>query len=274
VASDAAAADAPGTTERAATERAATEREVTEREATERAATERAATERAATVAQLRASYATPAALDDYRKRVDNGLRIWEVTVAERHFPAAARILTVGCGAGRETFALEQCGHDTVGVDISPPLLAIAREIAAQRHHRATFQLIDGATLPFDDATFDVVTLWAQMLDNVPSHHGRVALLREVRRVLRAGGLATYSVHDDERTRATLEPGVVLSAHSPERGDLVLHERREDAVRYVHYFTRDELLRLGAEAGFSASIICQTSDLGEAWNNVFVGVCR
>ncbi|MGH2901950.1 MAG: class I SAM-dependent methyltransferase, partial [Solirubrobacteraceae bacterium] len=229
---------------------------------------------RAATVAQVRASYATPAALDVYRSRVDNGLRIWEVTVAERYFPAVARILTIGCGAGRETFALEERGHHTIGVDISPPLLAIARELAAQRHHRSTFEHVDGTTLPFDDASFDVVTLWAQMLDNVPSHHGRVALLREVRRVLRTGGVATYSVHDDERTRPTLEAAVVLSADSPERGDLVLHERREDAVRYVHYFTRDELLLLANDAAFAASTICHTSDLGEAWGNVFVGICR
>ena len=239
------------------------------------AAPSRGATaERATAVAEVRASYATPAALDVYRRRVDNGLRTWEATIAARHVPAAARILTVGCGAGRETFALEQRGHDTVGVDISPPLLAIARELAAQRHYRATFHMTDGAILPFDDASFDVVTLWAQMLDNVPSHHGRVAFLREVRRVLRTGGVATYSVHDDERTRPTLDPAAILSADSPERGDLVLHERREDAVRYVHYFTRDELLRLGVDAGFSASILCHTSDLGEPWDNVFVGVCR
>ena len=112
------------------------------------------------------------------------------------------------------------------------------------------------------------------MLDNVPSHGGRVALLREVRRVLRMGGLATYSVHDDERTRPTLESAVVVSADSPERGDLVLHERREDAVRYVHYFARDELLGLAHDAGFAGSTICHTSDLGEAWDNVFVGICR
>lgn len=228
----------------------------------------------AATLAQVRESYATPAALDVYRRRVDSGLRIWEATVVERYVPPGARILTVGCGAGRETFALEQRGHDAVGVDISPPLLAIARELAAQRRHRATFHLIDGASLPFDDGTFDVVTLWAQMLDNVPSHDGRVGLLREARRVLGTGGLVTYSVHDDERTRPNLEPAAVLSADSPAHGDLLIHERREDAVRYVHYFTRDELVRLAADAGFAASTICHTSDLGEAWDNVFVGLCR
>jgi len=118
------------------------------------------------------------------------------------------------------------------------------------------------------------VTLWAQMLANVPSHAGRVALLREVRRVLRPGGLASYSVHDDARTRPGLDAGDVRSADTPERGDLVLHEPREGAVRYVHYFTRDELDRLAGDAGFASSTVHRTSDLGELWDNVFVGVLR
>src|SRR5262249_30273758 len=64
--------------------------------------------DRASLIAQVRASYETPAALAAYRERVDNGLRTWEETVVANHFPEAGRVLTVGCGAGRETFALER----------------------------------------------------------------------------------------------------------------------------------------------------------------------
>jgi SAM-dependent methyltransferase len=216
----------------------------------------------------------TAEALEVYRKRVDNGLRVWESTVVRQHFPASGSVLTIGCGAGRETFALEQRGYEVVGVDVSLPLLQIAREIRSQRHCVASFYLVDGATLPFADASFDVATLWAQMLDNVPSRTGRLALMREVRRVLRPGGLTTYSVHDGERTRPTLDPGSVESADTPEPGDLVLHERREGATRYCHLFTQDELAELTRDAGFADSAICHTSELGESWDNVFVGVCR
>jgi SAM-dependent methyltransferase len=229
--------------------------------------------DRASLKAQVRESYATAEALEVYRKRVDNGLRTWEAAVVVQHFPAAGSVLTIGCGAGRETFALEQRGYEVVGVDISLPLLQIARELRSQRQRAASFYLVDGASLPFADASFDVATLWAQMLDNVPGTE-RVALLREVRRVLRPGGLATYSAHDDERTRARLEPALVESADTPERGDFVLHERREHATRYCHLFTHDELAGLVRDAGFADSLIRRTSDLGEAWDNVFVGVCR
>jgi SAM-dependent methyltransferase len=224
--------------------------------------------------AQVRDSYETDQAREVYRTRVDNGLRTWESTVVEQHFPASGNVLTVGCGAGRETFALEQRGYDAVGVDISLPLLEIARELRSQRNHRSSFYLVDGATLPFADASFDVATLWAQMLDNVPSRAGRLALMCEVRRVVRPGGLATFSVHDDQRTRPELDPATVLAVDDPEPGDLVLQERRERAARYCHLFTRDELAGLTREAGFLESLICHTSDLGETWDNVFVGVCR
>jgi SAM-dependent methyltransferase len=228
----------------------------------------------AALRAQVRDSYATPESLEVYRARVDRGLRIWESTVVQQHFPPAGRVLTIGCGAGRETFALEQLGHDAAGVDICAELLQIARQIGAQRQHRAAFHLTDGDVLPFGDGSFDVVTLWAQMLDNVPSRAGRIALMREVRRVLRPGGAATFSAHDDARTRPGYDPGDIVVADAPEPGDLVIHERREAATRYCHLFSRDELTALCRDAGFTDSVLRHTSDLGETWDNVFVGVCR
>lgn len=224
--------------------------------------------------AQVRESYATPEALAVYRTRVDQGLRIWETVVVRQYFPARGRVLTLGCGAGRETFALEQLGYDTVGADISRPLLAIATEIGRQRYYQASFSLIDGETLPFGDGVFDVVTLWAQMLDNVPSRAGRLALMREVHRILRPAGLATCSVHDDDRTRPQLDPASIVSTEVPEPGDLVLHETREAATRYRHLFRRNELAELSGAAGFSDTLIRHTSDLGESWNNVFVITCR
>jgi SAM-dependent methyltransferase len=224
--------------------------------------------------AQVRDSYATEEARAVYRQRVDRGLRAWETAVVREAFPSEGRVLTVGCGAGRETFALEQLGYDAWGVDISRPLLAIAAEVGRQRHHVALFCLIDGEALPFGDGSFDVVTLWAQMLDNVPARAGRLALLREVRRVLRPAGLATFSVHDDERTRPKLHPADIVQADHPELGDLILRERREAATRYCHLFRRDELIDLARGAGFTEPRIVHTSDLGESWDNVWVVTLR
>jgi hypothetical protein len=112
------------------------------------------------------------------------------------------------------------------------------------------------------------------MLTDVPSRAGRLALMREVRRVLVPGGLATFSVHDDARTRPSHAAGEVLVADSPEPGDFLVHDPRENAVRYRHLFHREELAELVGDAGFTDAVIGHTSDFGETWDNVFVVVCR
>src|SRR5579872_1591031 len=98
--------------------------------------------------------------------------------------------------------------------------------------------------------------------------------MRDVYRILRPAGLATCSVHDDERTRPQLDPAGIVSAEGPEPGDLVLYETREAATRYCHLFHRDELAELARGAAFVDTLICHVSDLGESWNNVFVMTCR
>lgn len=99
-------------------------------------------------LAQVRASYATAEALEVYRKRVDGGLRTWEATVVQRQFPSAGRVLTIGCGAGRETFALEQRGYDAIGIDISPPRVRRRLPLSSCRFHALGVDALGVAPAP------------------------------------------------------------------------------------------------------------------------------
>lgn len=88
------------------------------------------------------------------------------------------RILDVGCGTGANLLMLSKYG-DAEGVDVSEDALAFCRE-------RGLEQVKLGAAerLPYDDATFDLVTA----LDVVEHLDDDLAGLREMRRVLRPGG--------------------------------------------------------------------------------------
>lgn len=72
--------------------------------------------------------------------------------------PAGARVLDIGCGAGATSLLLAaqvQPG-EVVGVDISAPLLARARE-RAQGTPGLRFELADAQTFPFQPESFDAV---------------------------------------------------------------------------------------------------------------------
>ena len=88
-------------------------------------------------------------------------LKEWERSVIQS-FPAGVRILDVGCGLGREAFALADLGYDVVGIDISGEVIAQVKELSAQKGYSIPFYEYDGKHLPFPDDSFDVVVIWAQ----------------------------------------------------------------------------------------------------------------
>ena len=66
-----------------------------------------------------------------------------------------ARVLDLGCGAGKPYVEYLSARFDVVGVDISQRQLALAHRFV----RRASFLLADMATLPFGSATFAAITI-------------------------------------------------------------------------------------------------------------------
>ena len=88
------------------------------------------------------------------------------------------RILDIGCGTGGNLMMLSQFGQ-AEGVDVSADAVAFCRARGLQN-----VKLGSAESLPYEDATFDLVTA----LDVVEHLDDDVAGLREMRRVLRPGG--------------------------------------------------------------------------------------
>lgn len=94
------------------------------------------------------------------------------------------RALDFGCGTGRSSRFLRELGFEVVGVDIAEPMIARARE----RDPGGDYRLLEGdgpASLPA--GTYDLI-LSAFTFDNVPTREGKVALFRDLGRLLRARG--------------------------------------------------------------------------------------
>ena len=126
--------------------------------------------------------------------------------LAEVPIPREARVLDMGCGTGVLTRLLaKQPGvASVVGVDPAPALLAKARNAAAALPN-VSFREGDGRSLPFDQASFDLVAS-DSMLSHVPAPE---RALEEAFLVLRPGGC--LAVFDGDYATTT----VALGDHDP-----------------------------------------------------------
>jgi SAM-dependent methyltransferase len=143
-------------------------------------------------------------------------------------FPAAGRLLDVGCGTGSlaRAMAARWPARNVVGVDIAPPYIAFARTQAKSANLQ--FEVADAIRLPYADASF--VGAAAQLVLNfVPDP---IAVLHEIQRVTAAGGPVIATVWDFRGglvyqrifwdTAAGIDPGAAIVRDRLFSGELAL----------------------------------------------------
>lgn len=151
------------------------------------------------------------------------------------------RLLDIGCGTGEYTTVLAKDFNEVAGIDIEPERLAV---FEANKPSNVTVSAMSANTLNYDDHTFDVVTM-IEVLEHLSDP---VAALREVRRVLKPGGVFALTTPNrrwpleqhgvlvgDKRYRSLTMPGLVWVKP--------LHRRFSDADA----FTKRDLERLAAK---------------------------
>lgn len=103
--------------------------------------------------------------------------------------PATARILDYGCGYGRTLSELHGAGWpNAVGVDVSAAMIARGRA----EHPDLDLRHIERTRLSEPDGAFDIALLFA-VLTAIPDEATQDAVMAELRRVVRPGGLLYLS---------------------------------------------------------------------------------
>ncbi len=169
---------------------------------------------------------------------INGRLKKWEEAAAKK-FPEKARILDVGCGLGREAYALFQMGFTVVGADTSLEVIRQVTGMAGTGGYPTRFLWYDGQKLPFEDAEFDVVIIWGQTLGLMYGDSYKNVFLKECRRVLKSDGLLSFSAYD------------YANAETPQRADGRNYYLYPDAKFYWEMFLPDELRAFAENAGFA-----------------------
>lgn len=156
-----------------------------------------------------------------------------------------ARLLDMGCGAGHASFIAAAQVKEVIAYDLSEQMLSVVNDAAKTRgiFNIATRQGY-AEVLPFDDGSFDVV------ISRYSAHHWHDVgkALREVKRVLKAGGVVIF-----------------MDVMSPGHPVLDIWLQTVEALRdtsHVRNYSSGEWLSLFNDAGLvSQNLLCDRLNL-------------
>jgi len=107
---------------------------------------------------------------------------------------AGAKVLDVGCGTGVVGLTAARLGARVTGVDLTPELIAHAKENSVLMRLEAEWRQGDAEALPLPDETFDfVVSQFGHMFAPRPD-----VAIREMLRVLKRGGGIAFATWPPE----------------------------------------------------------------------------
>ena len=138
---------------------------------------------------QVKRVYESNDFVDDYLPQIE--LQIPEMSILEelRSQLPSWRMLDIGVGTGRTTKHFASLVKEYVGVDYSSALI----KACGEKFPKCRLEWADARNLSFfDDASFDFVLFSFNGIDAV-EHQDRLAILCEIRRVLRKGGYFCFS---------------------------------------------------------------------------------
>lgn len=162
--------------------------------------------------------------------------------------------LDLGSGTGRNTNYIAKLGNTTVGLEISPTAVSLARERAAELGVSAEYHLASfGAAYPLADASFDVAIDVTS--SNSLDEGERAVYLKETRRVLKDGGyffVKALCKDGDKNAKNLLKLHPGAEPDTYRNPDLGLTERVFTRQDFVDLYGKSfKIIRLQSKANYT-----------------------
>jgi len=189
------------------------------------------------------------------------GLWASEEYVFTKYLQTSDLILDVGCGTGRTTFSLYDLGYkEIIGLDLTPEMIVAAEEIKEERQSPIEFMVGNAKDLPFEAGQFDAVIFSFNGFMSIPDGKERFKALREINRVLKAGGTFLFTTHDREKDanyfafwqaeKERWDRGLERE-DLYEFGDLITSSKNEERAIFIHIPNQAEVRNFLERGGFS-----------------------
>jgi SAM-dependent methyltransferase len=180
------------------------------------------------------------------------------------------RILDLACGFGRHANRLAARGHSVVGIDYTPGFLDLARAAAQKMGVEVDYRQGDMRTLDLQDEFDRVLILFTAF--GYFSDEENAAVLANVARALKPGGLLGFDLPNRDVTLKTLVPAFVeekegnlminrssfdpLTGRWINRRIVVRDGVRRDKPFFVRLYNYTEIRDLLAAAGLEVQSVC------------------
>ena len=101
-----------------------------------------------------------------------------------------ASVLEMGCGTGRLLHHLASNQFDLYGIDMSPGMLAVAKERLGGAERKISLQESNATETPFEAATFDAI--YSILVVNLIPEYEK--MFKEAARLIKPGGVFVFNI--------------------------------------------------------------------------------
>jgi len=202
---------------------------------------------------KIRRKYNNYSEIEFLKRMAPLGLEDYEEIIVDKYCKKDGDTLVIGCGAGRESFALAKKKLHVTGIDIVEKLVRICHNEGKEKNIKADFLTMNGCHLGFKKESFDYIILFGQLISLIPFRENRINTLKECKRILKDNGLIIFTTHSRERNlKEKLKWTIInfirkISSGKLQEGDKLVsaisgYHLSEEKI-FMHLYTSQEALK-------------------------------